>query len=213
MFIVVAISSVVAVFSLMSAKALLSQSSYQHKVLSEKNKAIQQLKDNVDAANKLKTQYDIFAKQDPNIIGGSGGENAGTGAKDGDNARIVLDALPSQYDFPALITSIEKVVGDAHVTLQGLNGTDEGKDSNVPGSASSAAGGSADPIPITFSVGILSDYKNSEKLVEDFEHSIRPIDITTFSLNGSSSNITTSMQANTYYQPSISLQIQQKEVK
>jgi hypothetical protein len=95
--IVIAAASIVVAFSLFSAKALVGQSSYQHRVIAEKNKASAQLKANVTAANNLKTQYDVFEQANPNIIGGQGGSNPGEGPTDGDNSRIVLDALPSQW--------------------------------------------------------------------------------------------------------------------
>lgn len=120
MMIVVALSSVAIVFSLVSTKTLLSQSSYQKRVLSEKKKAIKQLQDNISAAQTLKTQYDVFVKGNPNIIGGIGGQNANgpsASGQDGDNAKIVLDALPSEYDFPALISSVEKIATADHVSL------------------------------------------------------------------------------------------------
>lgn len=209
MLIVVAIASIVTAFSLLSAKALLSQSSYQHKVLKEKNKAIKQLKTNINAADTLKSQYDVFEAQDPNIIGGQGGTNPGNGPNDGDNARIVLDALPSQYDFPALTSSIEKIVTQENISVQGIGGTD---DSAAVGTGASDSGGQSQAAPITFSLSALTDYNHSLSLIKDFERSIRPFDITNLTLSGSSKDINVTIQANTYYQPGISLQIGEKEV-
>jgi ABC-type siderophore export system fused ATPase/permease subunit len=54
MFYMVAAAAVITVFSLVSAKSLLSQSSYQHKVLKARNEAIKKLKSNLEAANSLK---------------------------------------------------------------------------------------------------------------------------------------------------------------
>jgi hypothetical protein len=127
---VVAAAAIITVFSLISAKSLLSESAYQHKVLKARNDAIKKLKKNVEQAKTLKQHYDLFESQNPNIIGGRGGvdmanaiakgvtngnvtigtQTVALGAQDGDNAKVVLDALPTIYDFPALISSIEKWV-------------------------------------------------------------------------------------------------------
>jgi hypothetical protein len=156
--IVVGVATIVIVFSLMSAKALVSQSSYQHKAISEKNKAAKQLKANVSAANTLKNQYDVFESANPNIIGGQGGDNTGDGPSDGDNARIVLDALPSQYDFPALTSSLEKIVTGVNVSIEGISGTDAGDAGSSSSSTSStSSGGSSSKsqaTPVAFSVNV-----------------------------------------------------------
>lgn len=224
MFAAVATSAMVVVFSLLSAKALLSQSSFQHKVLKAKNSAVNQLKSNLSAANTLKNQFDVFEKGNPNIIGGQGGVNTtANGPSDGDNARIVLDALPSQYDFPALTSSLEKIVNNDHVSVQGIGGTDNSgptsggstATSTTPTSTSTASPSSqtssAQSIP--FTITAQTSYANSKTLILDFERSIRPIDITNLVLQGSSSNTTVNIQANTYYQPGVSLQISHKELK
>jgi hypothetical protein len=220
MFIAVTIASIVTVFSLLSAKALLGQSSYQHKVLAERKKAVKQLKSDLQSAKDLKQQYDTFAKQDPNIIGGQGGEKTAAGPSDGSNARIVLDALPSQYDFPALISSIEKIGTNDHLNLQSISGTDEGRDSTPTSTSAAAAPATATatavsegPNTMSFSITSNTDYANSLVLLNDLERSIRPIDVVQLSIAGDVNALITSVQANTYYQPAISLQITQKEVK
>ncbi len=210
-FVVVAVASVITVFSLMSAKALFAQSSYQRRVLGERNKAVKSLKSNVAAANTLKSQYEVFAKSNPNIIGGVGGENTTSdGPRDGDNARIILDALPSQYDFPALISSVEKMAANAHVALSGITGTDEGKDSQT---SQTPTDSSSQPTPIEFSINTQTNYDTSLAFIKDLEKSIRPIDITQLSLAGNNGNMAVSIKANTYYQSGITLKIGDKEIK
>ena len=158
MFIAVAVASIITVFSLFSAKALLGKSSYQHKVLKQRNEAIDKLKGNVTAANTLKEQYDAFEKQNPNIIGGIGGDDIAAGIaksggsgvvqldgkavtlgiQDGDNAKIILDALPSSYDFPALISSIEKIANLDNIPLESISGTDDPSDSSGTSSSTTS---------------------------------------------------------------------------
>jgi hypothetical protein len=229
MFIIVALASVIVVFSLVSAKALLGESAYQHKALKAKNDAVKKLKDNISAAEALKKQYEAFEAQNPNIIGGKGGlaiaeaiatqgEQTGSIAvdgqvvaltgQDGDNAKIVLDALPNTYDFPALISSIEKIANQGHIPLQGVGGTDQGQqptDGSAPAQAEAQA--------INFTVSAETDYRTIQVLLNDLERSIRPIDVTQFALNGSGDNLTASLQATTFWQAPISLKITEKEVQ
>jgi hypothetical protein len=232
MFIAVAIASILVVFSLVSAKTLLGMSSYQHKALKAKNVAIKKLQANVKAADELKKQYDNFEKQNPNIIGGVGGldvaqaiaeqgEQAGSvklndktlnlSGQDGDNAKIVLDALPSSYDFPALISSIEKVANQDHIPLQGVGGTDQGS-TTAPDGTPVTSSATAQAQAIAFSISSQTDFHTVQTLINDLERSIRPVDVTQLTLSGSGNNLTVSAQANTYYQAPISLKITKKEI-
>jgi hypothetical protein len=205
--IIVSVAVVISVFCLISTKSLLSQSSYQRRVLAAKNQAANQLKANVTAANQLVTQYQVFENEDPNIIGGVGGTNPGNGPQDGDNARIVLDALPSQYDFPALISSIEKVLGGEGVSDQGIGGTDQG---TVPPPSDPSQ---ITPQAMTFTLDVSGNVTNIQKLLTDIERSIRPIDVSNLQLSGAQDNMQMNISATTYYQPAKTLANSQKEVK
>src|SRR6185436_19057656 len=97
----------ITVFSLMASRGLLGQRSYQARVINEKGKAVKQLQSNVAATKSLVDSYSNFTSLSSNVLGGN---PRGTGDKDGDNGKIVLDSLPSKYDFPALTTSLEKIL-------------------------------------------------------------------------------------------------------
>src|SRR5258708_5718319 len=92
---VIAAASFVTVFSLIASRALLGQRAYQSRVIAAKEQAKKQLQDNLSAVSALQTQYKAFVGTNENILGGNPN---GSGEKDGDNARIILDALPSKYD-------------------------------------------------------------------------------------------------------------------
>jgi hypothetical protein len=228
-FIIVALAVIVSVFSLVSAKTLLGESSYQHKALKEKNIAIETLKENITAANTLKKQYDSFESQNPNIISGRGGldiaeaisagidqngaiqlngQTVNLSGQDGDNAKIVLDALPSRYDFPALISSVEKVANLNNTPLQSVSGTDDSQSESASNSAAQSS-----PASIAFSITSQTSYSTLQTFIKSLEHSIRPVDITQLSIKGSSDTMTADIEANTYYQTPLSLKIVQKEVK
>ncbi len=204
----VAVAVVISVFCLVSTKSLLNQSAYQRRVLAAKHTAADQLKANAAAAGQLLIQYQVFENNTPNIIGGQGGSNPGNGPSDGDNARIVLDALPSQYDFPALISSLEKILGNEGVSLQGIGGTDAGQPAtNVSGSSALVQ-----PVPITFSIDASTNYTNSKKMIQDFERSIRPVSVTNLQFSGAQDNMHITINATTYYQPAKTFFVGSKEL-
>ncbi|MBA3757871.1 hypothetical protein H0X09_03330 [Candidatus Saccharibacteria bacterium] len=207
--VVMAVSAIITVFCLVSAKALLSQASYQRKVISEKDKAVDQLKENVKAGKELAAQYNVFEKADPNIIGGKGGDLPGEGPLDGDNPRIVLDALPSQYDFPALASSVEKIVTSAALIPSELGGTDEGQDSLA------APEPTANPTPseMGFTLEVSNTYLTLQTLIKDLERSIRPIDVQTVEFAGKEDAMTLTIKARTYFQLGSGFVVGQKEVK
>jgi hypothetical protein len=228
MFAVVALASVLIVFSLISAKTLMGVSSYQHKALRAKHEAIKKLQSNIEAADSLKKQYDTFEKQNPNVLGGVGGldvaeaisqqgEAAGSidvkgktislSGQDGDNAKIILDALPSSYDFPALISSMEKIANQDHIPLQGVGGSDQAVQTPLGDAPTQSQ-----PVAIPISLSAQTDYNTVKILINDMERSIRPMDLSTITFSGNGSSMQVSFQLNTYYQAPVSLQITQKDV-
>lgn len=198
---IVIAASIVTVTALVAAKSFLSQAIYLGKVVNGKEKALKQLTSNEDAVNSLVTAYKAFASQDPNLIGGS---SLGTGGRNGDNGRLVLDALPSKYDFPALATSLEKM-------LSGYNiGSITGSDDSV---AQEQNAGVVAPVDMPFSINISTNYTGLQQLLGSFEKSIRPFQITKLSVSGTNSELKIDMAAKTFYQPEKSLKIENKEVK
>ena len=119
---IVAMAAFVVVFSLVASRALLGQRSYQARVIAGKQKAVKQLKDNITSVDSLVKSYSVFVSSSTNVLGGN---STGTGAQDGDNAKLVLDALPSQYDFPALATSLEKILTSKNYKINSITGTDD----------------------------------------------------------------------------------------
>src|SRR6266513_1825089 len=117
-----AVAAFVIVFSLVAGKALTDQAKYQNKVIAAKKKSLNQLKADLAARNSLVDSYHKFVVTNPNMLGGN---TDGTGDQDGDNAKLVLDALPSKYDFPALATSLEKILTGQNLKIQTIAGSDD----------------------------------------------------------------------------------------
>lgn len=206
MFIIIIAATVVTIFSLFATKALISQGAYQRRVLAEKNKAVNQLEQNFETSKDLIKKYQIFAEQDPNLLGQTSTiDNARIFQ---DNPVIVLDALPSKYDFPALTTSIEKILSGRNVAIRSISGSDE--------SASNPDEAKANPEPLAINFGFegRTTYAIAKDLIKDFERSIRPFDITVLELNGSDGSLRVTATATTYYQPAKNLEIKAtKEVR
>ena len=202
---VVAVSSFIVVFSLVASKALLSQRSYQSRVINKKEQARDQLKSNIATTKALANSYKAFIATSPNLLGGN---PAGQGDKDGNNAQIVLDALPSSYDFPAVTSSLEKILTQNGLTIQSITGTDDELTQQ-----STAASGSPEPVPIPFEVVVSGQYGAIQNVVKVFESSIRPFNISDIKLSGSDSNLSADIQAQTYYQPATTLNIKLEDVK
>jgi len=204
MVIFLAIASFVIVFSLVASRALLSQRSYQSRVIGQKKKALTQLQANNQAATQLVTAYQAFVSSPENIIGGL---SAGAGERDGDNAKIILDALPSKYDFPALATSLDKLLTDKNYKIGSITGTDDEI------SQSSQAVPVAAPVEMPFQVSIAGNFDAVQSLVDVFQRSIRPIRINSLNFSGNDNTLTVNVAAKTYYQPEKTLSITSEVVK
>jgi hypothetical protein len=202
---VVGIAAFIVVFSLVATKTLIGQAAYQNRVISAKRVAVNQLKSDITASGQLKTAYDAFISTPQNAIGGDpNGNNSG----DGNNAKIVLDALPSSYDFPSLATSLESLLTSQNVTINSISGTDD----ELAQSANQSSG-APQPVPIPFQVSVTADYNGIQSVIGTFEKSIRPIQVQTIDISGSDANLTLAVTAQTYYQPAKSLNISEKVVK
>src|ERR1039458_7758761 len=120
--VITAVAAFVVVFSLIASKTLISQAAYQNRIISAKKVAVSQLKANKLASDHLVASYAAFVGTPQNMLGGSPN---GTGAQDGDNAKLILDSLPSKYDFPALVSSLEKLLTSQNLQVQSITGTDD----------------------------------------------------------------------------------------
>lgn len=204
----VAIATVITVFSLVSAKTLFSQAAYQKRVLDARNQALKQLESNIEAANTLKQQYQVFQTgNQTNIIGGKNSTDTNLQPPDGDNARLVLNALPANYDYPALLSSVAKILQNNGVQNQSIKGTDESE------SIDAAAMAKPEAKTITLEITGSSSYNAINTLIGDLERSTRPFDITKIDIKGEEGNMTVTLTVNTYFQPALTLDLTMKEVK
>ena len=194
----------VLVFMLISGKALIGQISYQNRVINAKKTAVETLRNNVQSTASLTTSYKAFVTTSQNVLGGN---PQGSGPQDGDNARIVLDALPSKYDFPALATSIEKLVTSQNMQIESITGNDD----------EVAQAGQASPKPETvdmpYQVSASGSYDSVRGLVNIFGASIRPFQLQKLQITGAEARMTVKMEGKTFYQPVKNFDMTKKVVK
>lgn len=205
MLVTIGITAFIVVFSLVAIKSLFSQSGYQSRVLSEKQKALKQLKENNKNVASLVESYKSFASEPQNVLGGN---PSGASVIDGDNPKIILDALPSKYDFPGLISSMEKLLKDGGYQIESLGGVDD----EVAQQNTASDKPAPVEMPFPFSVNT-SGETGAKNLFMLLEKSIRPIDVTSLSIVVGQNGMKISVSAKTYYQPEKDLKITTKVVK
>jgi flagellar motor switch/type III secretory pathway protein FliN len=203
--IAISITTFIVMFSLVASKALYSQMRYQSKVSSKKETALDTLKSNLQTSDQLITAYEAFANETTNALGGN---PKGDGPNDGDNPRLVLDALPSKYDFPALTTSIEKLLNDKGFSLTSITGNDD-----EVAQASQNSSADPQPIEIPFSVEVTTSDGRVKQLMQLFEKSIRPIQVHQLALQSQNGQLKATITAKTFYQPEKNLNVKSEAVK
>lgn len=187
------------IFALVAGRAMISQIAYQQRVIDAKKDALSTAQADLEALDSLERSYTQFVSANPNVLGGA---RTGSGELDGDNARIVLDALPSRYDFPALTTSLEEIILGQNMQIVGITGTDE---EATQGELQSSP--TPEPIALPFQVQASGSYGSVQDLISAFRRSIRPFQIQTLEISGSESNMTVTIDAQTFFQPEKNLNI------
>jgi hypothetical protein len=203
---IVAAAAFISIFCLVASKAVLSQNSYNARVISAKEKAHKQLQNNLKAVNNLTISYKAFDETATNVIGGTAG---GTGDNDGSNSKIIIDALPSAYDFPALTSSLEKIMTDRGMKIGSIAGIDDqiNQQSNTSSPTPQPV-----TIPFTFTVND-ANYDSVKQLVIALQSSIRPMAIDTLTLTGGASSMSINATAHTYFQPAKNVKISTQVIK
>lgn len=188
MFVAIIIASVLVSFSVVSIKFLLDLRSFNSSVQSEQSKVIDTLNTNITNYEQLKEDYGAF-EEGSDILSDQG---------DRTNSTTVFDALPSKYDYPAIVTAIENVARLSGVELTGVAGDD-----NIEGATLSDP--NPQPIEISFSLSLNGSYQSIQRFFTRLEQTIRPYSVRSVQLSGSDSSLRANVSITTYYQPSIDL--------
>lgn len=197
MLVMLAVAGAVMSFSLVVSISLIKRMNYQAKVINERTKVQKQLKANVAAVDSLIAAYKDFDDAAESVIGTSDS-----------NSKIVLDALPSKYDFPALATSLEKLLVTGGFSDISITGSDN---------EATAEQNSTTPVPIEipFTIAAKGSYSSLQTLMNNLRISIRPFKVIKLDINAASSSdsLSFTISAVTFYQPEKNLEIPLREVK
>ena len=203
--VITSLAAFIVIFCLVASKTLFGQLLYQNRIVQAKKTTLSQLTKDFSAAQNLETAYQAYISTPQNVIGGN---PSGSGPNDGDNGKIVLDALPGQYDFPALATSLTKLLSGQGVKIQSISGTDD-----EVAQSEQAQTATPQPVPIPFQVSANGNYQAIVNTAKTFEASIRPIQVQTLTLSGDDANLNLTLAAQTYYQPQKTFNLSTKVIK
>ncbi len=215
----IAVSVFIVIFSIFAIKNLISQSAYQQRVISKKSDALNILTGDLDAISKLETSYKSFINQPQNLIGGN---PTGTSGNDGNNSKIVLDALPTSYDTNSWILNfinLNKLLGQPNtfIDLGGAASTPAATSTSVSSSSSSMSGASLKPtnvvVPITGSFKV--PFGSIASTFANLNRSILPIQVLSMNFtagaDGAPADVT--YAASTFYQPPYQFNIGSEDIK
>lgn len=193
--IVAALTTAVVVFSIFAAIKLVGVISYQNKVISLREDSVKQLESNLDSIDTLRNSYVAFDNTAESAIGTSD-----------KNSKIVLDSLPSKYDFPAFITSINFIAESSGLTVNSITGTDD-EAAAIKSTINPA------PVEIGFELSATGNYDSVKKFIDDLRRSIRPFVINELSVSGSDNALSVKVIGLSYYQPSKEIGVNEQVVK
>ena len=195
-FIGVAVASVVVSMSLVTLNIMWGTASFNEKVHGKQEEARDTLEQNIEAIKPLQESFQRLE---------IGGKLIPAQPDDKTNSELILDALPSAYDFPELATTMNNLAESSGVNLLAFRGSDEG-------STAQTSAPNPEPVVIPFTVEVEGTYEDVTRFLLNTESSIRPIRVLSMDLTGSSSKLELVMNAETSYQPAFDLTIQKETV-
>lgn len=180
---------------------LFRQAVFNQKVISEKAKTQTVLAHNITNAKELKTKVQNLLA-DTNL--------AKVKASPDDTAlKVVLDALPTSDDKSALASSLQQqILPKSGSSLTAL--TTISQSSDVTQLPTTPSGGAQ---LATFDFGTTGNYDQVKNMLLDLERTIRPMNVTTLSLQGTDNSLTTTVQGVTYYLPERTVELGKKTIK
>lgn len=212
MFLWVAGVSVVVGVSLVSSIFLVQKVIFNERVLAEKSKTASTLVKNNKVVEELQNQVRILNTNDDLkklMIPGQS-----------QPIQVVLDALPSEANSSAFGSSLQqKLLSVDGVQIESLSvdpvanieviGLDD-----VVGSVVTGDDSQDNQIFFRFEVSVDADNPGALKtLLEKLERSIRPIDITTATLEAETTRMTLKVAGKTYYEPAKTVDLKEKTIK
>lgn len=207
MFFWVAGMSAVIGCALVVAWFLWQQIVFKNKVISEKNQTVSTLKQNNEAAPELRSNI--------RALESNTGLNSVKANNDDKALQSILDALPSEANSLALGSSItDRLAGSVNgVSIDSLTvapSSDEAQSVDEISNDETSDNTNA----ITFEMVVSSSDVNALKtMLENFEKSIRVINVNSMKLDTGEDQFRLTLSAEAYYQPAKDISLKSKVVK
>jgi len=201
MIVMVLISLLVVGVSALIGKALVGSILRDTKVISAKSKADKQVKEDVTSAPKLVDAYNVL----------------------GSAANTLNDALPNSKDMPSLLVTLENMSNDSGLGLKSITPavpaiaatapiSDQNGQSSVAASSSSGSP-AVTPNPFNLVIDYDGSYPALAKFLGDIEQSVRPMKVTSVTMNGNGSALTGEIDLTTYWQSPAQLPFSTETIK
>jgi len=201
MIVMVLISLLVVGVSALIGKALVGSIMRDTKVISAKSKADKQVKEDVTSAPKLVDAYNVL----------------------GSAANTLNDALPNSKDMPSLLVTLENMSNDSGLGLKSITPavpaiaatapiSDQNGQSSVAASSSSGSP-AVTPNPFNLVIDYDGSYPALAKFLGDIEQSVRPMKVTSVTMNGNGSALTGEIDLTTYWQSPAQLPFSTETIK
>lgn len=194
-FVWIVIASAAVVFCLVTAQFLVRQALFNQKVINERAKTQSTLAQNIKNYDKLKQSVEKLVA-DPNL--------AKVRANESDTAyKVVLDALPVSSDNTVLGSSLLQVI----LPKSGANIVSLSTGGDLLSGAEAPTGNT---IPFTLEAN--ASFAQIATMLKDIERSIRPLNVTELTLQGSDSSLNVKLNGESYYAPEQTIELGKKEV-
>jgi len=171
-------------------------------ILSDNNKKVDDLKNNIRVLNTNQALLDSRAQAEDKPL------------------QVILDALPADANSSALGSSLQEVLlKSENITIESLTvdpvaGIESSSEDTSGSSASDSSATSENAIGFSFSVSAPAGDANSlRQLLLRLERSIRAIDITTVSVETQGPKIILTATAQAYYEPAVTPTLKDKVVR
>ena len=192
MLIAVVIAAIVVSFSMVFIKFLFDLWVYNNNVQAAQRTTQETLEFNLEAYEGLFEDFQVLEEAQ--------------GTPRSPDADIVFDSLPTNYDYPALASSIQKLASSSGVTLRDFRGVDE--EGAVPGPSFSP-----EPHTIEFGVELSGSYEDIQVFINALDLSIRPFHIELIELRGSEDALRADINIRTYFQPTQNLDYPERTIQ
>ncbi|HEU5121808.1 MAG TPA: hypothetical protein VFT59_03100 [Candidatus Saccharimonadales bacterium] len=212
MFLWVAGVSALVGIAIVASIFLLQKAWFNEKVLAEKGKTAAVLTENNRVIDDLKDEIRVLNTNEALRSSMAPGESQ--------PIQVVLDALPSDANSSALGSSLqEKFLNGSGLTIESLNvdpvqGVESQDSENVQDASESSEGAGTNEI--TFRFAVSTDVNNAsafKDLLQRLERSIRAIDITMLSIETQGARLILTVDGRAFYEPAKTVELKDKTVR